>query len=176
MQGQCLRARSALEVHHDLRGTGRYREGLGPRLIGWCTDLVELGAPVAVAAGLDALATATKPFIVGLLLIRVIMLFFSIYRVLFRITEGRAHVLALLRLRSIYDLVAVADAEPVRGTQHRVGPRSVVMLIAGTKVLMYLAISDNSLAVRACTKGSTSMSGCTDRTYAMTLPLSPPPS
>ena len=39
----------------------------------------------------------TNLFIVGLLLIRVIMLFFSIYRVLFRITEGRAHVLALMK-------------------------------------------------------------------------------
>lgn len=38
----------------------------------------------------------TNLFVVGLVLIRVIMMFFSLYKLLFRVTEGRAHVLMLL--------------------------------------------------------------------------------
>ena len=42
---------------------------------------------------------------------------------------GRAHVLALLRLRSIYDLVAVADPSPARRRQMAVlGIRGVSSL------------------------------------------------
>lgn len=108
-------AKGALELFN--RSAEQARNALGLKLVSaeLSSEILEPLTSIALAIWFYFSVTyfdfvLTNLFIVGLLLIRVIMLFFSIYRVLFRITEGRAHVLALMK--TVEETGRVAEEYP----------------------------------------------------------------
>lgn len=108
-------SRGALELFN--RSAEQARNALGLKLVSaeLSSEILEPLTSIALAIWFYFAVTyfnfvLANLFIVALLLIRVIMLFFSIYRVLFRITEGRAHVLALMK--TVEETGQVAEEYP----------------------------------------------------------------
>ena len=108
-------SKRALELFN--RSADQARSALGLKLVSaeLSSEILEPVTSVALAIWFYFAVTyfnfvLANLLIVALLLIRTIMLFFSIYRALFRITEGRAHVLALLK--TVEETGRVAEEYP----------------------------------------------------------------